>query len=152
MAESLQKVTKIVTALETLSKKISDEVTKVYDHEICVNHPWFTLIADGRKKFDGRAYWKKILTMKTGDILKLTLNLDEKKGAKKDTENKPPIYKRIGRILRYRNFEEALQTLGLEDTLPTVTTLQEGIEIYNKYVSPKTQLENGVCMIELLNI
>jgi len=47
------------------------------------------------------------------------------------------------------SFETALQIYPLEDILPGVENVEEGIKIYLKYVSKETQKRDGVCVIEL---
>ena len=66
----------------------------------------------------------------------------------KNLEEKSFI-KRIKSILPFSTFEKALHVLPLEQVLPKVSSIQEGIKVYLQYVSLETQTLKGVCMIEL---
>jgi hypothetical protein len=48
------------------------------------------------------------------------------------------------------SFEKALEELGVDDVLPGVENVADGVEIfYQRVVSLETQRKDGVCMIEL---
>lgn len=108
-------------------------------HQITLNDPWFDLVKTGQKKYEGRCFWKWALGYNIGDTLRIS-------SATRDVE---PFSVRIDDILRFKTFEEALSILGLDDTLPGVASIQEGVDIYYKFVSLKTQQTHGVCMIKV---
>lgn len=106
---------------------------------IRVNEPWFTEIKNGKKRFEGRCCWNQNARMQVWDQLEIAnaQNLDE------------IITVLIIGIHRFRNFQEALESLPLKEILPGVKNVDDGIEIYKKFVSLKSQTEFGVVMIEI---
>jgi len=110
-------------------------------YNITLNSPWFEYVKSGRKKYEGRCNWKQYKNFQIGDTLQISHHVH------KDI---PPYVVTITSIKKYRNFEEALSSLGLEYTLPEVYTIQEGVEIYKKFYKQETQEIYGVLMIELL--
>lgn len=110
------------------------------EHTIRLNDPWFDYIKTGQKKYEGRCFWKSVLNYKIGDTLKVMHH---------QNPEMEPFYVKIVNIVRFKTFEEALSTMNIEEILPGVQTVQEGVEIYYKFVSLQTQLIYGVCMIEM---
>lgn len=110
------------------------------EHTIELLDPWFDLVKSGRKTWEGRRYWKKTKKFKIGDILKVTHRNDKQRD---------PYYLRIEGIVRFNTFEEALSAMKLEEVLPGVDTIKQGVEIYYQFVSLPTQLADGVCMIKV---
>jgi ASC-1-like (ASCH) protein len=106
---------------------------------IRINPPWIQKIREGSKKFEGRCYWKSIPSIRPGDILEVYCDIPEIE----------PYSVRVIQIHRFLTFRHALEGLGLEQTLPGVETLDQGVEIYHRFVSQTTQEANGVAMIEI---
>lgn len=120
-------------------------------------------ILTGDKRFEGRAYRGKFR-----DEFKENKNqVCEISGITVVDGKEETIVKFdrvIGRILTFRNFEEALTTLGVDIVLPGVGSIAEGVAIYNAFMqrigvnlgalaeeNQKLGLGfNAVCMIELL--
>jgi ASC-1-like (ASCH) protein len=130
---------------ETFQERLWDigfyeDETLTHTYPITLNDPWFDYVKQGIKKYEGRCYWKSVLKYQINDLLKISHHTDLSK--------KPYIVK-IKHIVLYPTFEEALKTLPLEEVLPGVSTIEEGIHIYLKFVSLDTQLTYGVCMIEV---
>lgn len=111
--------------------------------KITVNDPWFTFIKSGSKKYEGRCYWKSVLNYKVGDILIIHHHTDS---------TVEPLQVKIISLLLFKTFEEALQKLPIEEILPDIKSIEEGINIYLKFYSLETQYKYGVCMIEIATI
>jgi len=61
-----------------------------------------------------------------------------------------PFSKKVENVYIFKSFEEAMKTLPLDQILPNVKTVEDGIEIYKKYVSIDTQNKFGVMLIQLV--
>lgn len=109
-------------------------------HTSSLNSPWFELVKQNKKIYEGRCNWKKVKTYQVGDIIEFHHHTEEKE---------VPIQKEIVNVLAFPSFEIALKTLSLEEVLPGVKTIEEGINIYYQYVSKETQQANGIVMIQL---
>lgn len=99
--------------------------------------PWFEYVANGTKRYEGRRWWKPTQELRIGDTI--TFQGSQNRECRKIIKN----------ILLFPTFEAALQSLPLEQVLPGVTTIDEGVQIYLQFVSLKTQKSDGICMIEL---
>ena len=113
-------------------------------HNITLNSPWYECVRSGEKRFEGHRWSDKIKTYSIGDILLI----------KYHTDPSMSIYKKkIVNIHRFPTFEIGLNhfnNLGLLDqVLPGVRSVFEGVNIYYKYVSLFTQTKDSVCFIEL---
>lgn len=106
---------------------------------------WFYHVKNGTKIYEGRRWWdgdavkKGTKHLKVGDIVMFRHNDDEKES----------FEKKIKAIHLFSSFEEALNELPLSGVLPGIKTVQEGVEIYSRYISIETQKRDGVCMLEL---
>lgn len=66
-----------------------------------------------------------------------------------------PFPVRIVSVRTYVSFEEALKDLWrggeapLDEVLPGVSSIAEGVGVYRRFVSLETQARDGVCMLEL---
>lgn len=111
---------------------------------IHLNHPWFELVKIGKKIYEGRRLTDKTNKYNIGDILLV----------KHYTDNtQEPYYIEIVDKIYFRTFEQALTILPINQVLPTldesIRTIQEGIEIYKKYVSLETQNRDGIIMLKI---
>jgi ASC-1-like (ASCH) protein len=105
-----------------------------------VSEPWFTYIEEGKKTIEGRLSKGDFAEMKVGDHITFT---NEEKGDKRSytimiTEIKP-----------YPTFETYLKESGLENCLPGVNSIEEGVAIYHQYYSVEEELQYGVRAIHM---
>jgi len=107
-------------------------------HSCSLSDPWFGHIKSGAKIYEGRRWWAPTQRMKVGDTI-----------AFKSRATGEICPKRIKKIVVYDSFETALQIVPLQDILPGVKTIAEGVKLYEKFVSLDTQSTDGVCIIEL---
>lgn len=112
------------------------------NYHISLSDPWFELIRIGKKKYEGRRYYYDVPKYKVGDIIKVHRVI-----AKLRTDDS--YFVRVINIHKFNTFEEAMTHLPLNHILPGVESLEDGINIYKKFVSIETQHRDGVCMIEL---
>jgi ASC-1-like (ASCH) protein len=107
--------------------------------QLTLNSPWYELVRDGRKLYEGRRAIPSILSLIIGEIISISHH----------TDITLPSYKVIVTSLtRYKTFEEALIDLPLDKVLPMPEiTIEEGVKIYQQYVSLVTQQRDGVILI-----
>jgi ASC-1-like (ASCH) protein len=110
---------------------------------LSLNDPWFKLIHDGTKKYEGRCFKGIITEIKSGDTIQFKHYTDPDRSS---------YHKTVVAVHKFKTFEEALSTLPISDILPNINSIDEGVSIYLKFVSLKTQLEYGVVMIEVSDI
>lgn len=115
-------------------------VNESKQYHLCLNDPYYDQVLSGQKIYDGRCYWKEIPSMKPGDTIVFSHYTKPLMGS---------FEKRIVKVHRFATFEEALTSLGLKQTLPSVNSIEEGVEIYLKFYKLETQKTHGVAMIEL---
>jgi ASC-1-like (ASCH) protein len=103
-----------------------------------VSEPWFSLIKIGAKKVEGRLNKGDFGAMKVGDIIVF--------------ENSELSYTRrfkviITKIDKYNTFGEYLTSKKLNNCLPGIDTLEEGVSIYRKYYSASDEISYGILAI-----
>jgi ASC-1-like (ASCH) protein len=105
--------------------------------EITVNEPWFIYIMNGQKTVEGRLRKGKFLDLKRGDIVTII-----------NSEN-TRITKKIKRVTNYISFSNMIILEGIDNILPGVHTLEEGIQIYRQFYTKEMEEEFGVIAIEI---
>jgi len=90
-------------------------------------------IAEGRKKVEGRLYDEKRQGIRPGDTIIF--------------ENKLMVVVKDVRV--YSSFREMLENEGLENVLPGVKSIEEGLKIYRKFYSEEKEKRYGVAAIEV---
>jgi len=90
-----------------------------------IQEPFFSLLADGIKKVDGRKATEKWLSLKIGE--KVIADNE-------DGEQKLFV---ITDIRKYPNVREYLINEGLRNTVPGTVTIEEGIDIYRRWSTNK---------------
>jgi len=110
-------------------------------HMLHIQPIWFNNIKSGKKIAEGRPGKEKIRKMIKGDYL-LILN----------TEG--VMYTRITDAREYKSFYEMLDTLGLENVLPGIKTLEDGVGVYRQWYSEEMEKKLGVyaIFIGVLNV
>ena len=104
-----------------------------------LNSPWYELVRDGKKLYEGRRALPSILNLSIGEIISISHHTDV---------TLPNYQVIITSLARYKTFEEALTELPLDQVLPLPgMTIEEGVKIYQQYVSLATQQRDGVVLI-----
>ena len=102
--------------------------------EINVQEPWFTYIKNSKKVIEGRLNKGTFSELKKNDIIKIKNNEDE-------------CSVQILKIKKYDTFEEYLTQEGLKRTLPSIKTIQEGVNIYYKFYTKENEKKYGILAI-----
>jgi ASC-1-like (ASCH) protein len=148
---------------EVKSKEVSMPATATRkEWKITVNSPWFEHIRDKKKIYEGRCLWKNNALYKIGDILYIHqfgcgYDDDEEKKDKKGDKSCEPFKVIIQDISRFANFTDALNEVmkvsgSIETILPGISSVKEGVEIYEKFYSPESQLTYGVALFKLRKV
>ncbi|MDV3103805.1 ASCH domain-containing protein [Thermococcus waiotapuensis] len=90
-------------------------------------------IAEGRKKIEGRLYDEKRQGIKPGD----TIIFEDK------------LMCVVKDVRVYSSFREMLESEGIENVLPGVKDVEEGVKIYRKFYSEEKEKKYGVVAIEV---
>ena len=113
------------------------------EHAMSLTSPWFELVNDGIKIYEGRRCSEKVNSIQIGDIIEFTHNLYEEKIIKVLVTEK----------LLFASFEEAFMIVPVETVLPLKDiTINKGIEIYQNIYPLEVQKRDGVCMLRIKKI
>lgn len=94
-----------------------------------VSEPWFTLILLGLKIIEGRKNKGRFKEMKVGEIIEWTNN---------DFVPRSVLTK-ITKKKEYSTFREYLETEGLNNCLPGITNIEDGLNVYFKYFTKEDE-------------
>ena len=94
--------------------------------------PCFTMIQNGTKRVEGRINKPKYHDLEVDDIIDFECNGKH-------------VFRTIDYIHQYNTLLEYLQWEGLKNALPNVTSLDEAIEIYNRF---NTEREREECRLK----
>ena len=102
-----------------------------------LSEPWFTLVQLGIKKSEGRLNKG---SFKKGDIIVF--------------ENSELGYNRsyrvkITSIIKYETFNEFIKKEKIENCLPGIDSIENGVKVYRKYYSEKEEQEYRVIALRL---
>ncbi|KAJ3671525.1 hypothetical protein LUZ60_007604 [Juncus effusus] len=121
---------------DVLMSQNGSKLNNIYESvnfELHVQEPYFSHLKDGTKKVEGR--------LATGNYNKVTegsLLLFNK-----------CLLLRVERITKYSSLHEMLQVEKLENVLPGVSTIQEGVAVYRKFYTEEREKANGVFAISV---
>ena len=109
-------------------------------HTKNLSEPWFTLVQLGIKKSEGRLNKGSFNKMKKGDIIVF--------------ENSELGYNRsyrvkITSIIKYDKFGNFIMKEKLENCVPGIDTIENGINVYRKYYSEKEEKEYKIIALRL---
>ena len=91
-----------------------------------LSEPWFSLVKLGIKKVEGRLNKGDFAKMRVGDVILFT-NSDF--GLQRTYSTK------IEKIANYNSFFEYLSSEKLEDCLPGIDCIGDGVQVYYAYLS-----------------
>ena len=103
-----------------------------------IQQPWFDYIISGRKKVEGRKGtpgWRKL---KVGQQLQISEPSTNKSATVLITD-----------IRQYSTLEQYLNAEGVENVLPDVSSIDEGIKIYKNWSTDEQIKKWGFLAIEL---
>jgi ASC-1-like (ASCH) protein/mannose-6-phosphate isomerase-like protein (cupin superfamily) len=107
--------------------------------KVHVSLPWFTLIKEGKKTVEGRPNRKDFAQMKVGDKIEFF--------NKELNEN---FMAEITNVSHHKTFEEMIKSNGIDNVLPGIRNLDEGVEVYMQYYNKNIEAEYGVVGIRVL--
>ena len=111
----------------------ADTVWKVH-----VSLPWFNLIKEGKKTVEGRPNRKDFAQMKIGDRIEFF--------NKELNEN---FMVEIINVSHHKTFEEMISSNGIDNVLPGIRNLDEGVQVYMQYYTKEIEAEFGVVGIHV---
>lgn len=117
-------------------KNLSVKRSRPQYHYMNIREPWFSLIKSEKKLYEGRRFWSKTQRIKINDIIVFTSNNTEEK-----------ITVQVTSFKYFKSFRHALEEIQIKEVLCDDISLNEACEILSKYVSYKTQKQDGICMI-----
>ena len=109
------------------------------DYTEHVSEPWFALISLGLKTVEGRKNKGRFNEMKVGDTIKWINN----------DFGERSVLTKVSAKTEYSTFQEYLEEEGLENCLPSIKTIDEGLSVYFKYFTKKDEETYGVVAIRL---
>lgn len=99
--------------------------------ELHVQEPYFSLLNDGRKTIEGRCAGGDYERIKSGALILL---------------NKSVVFE-VQDVRKYASFAEMLGVEILDEVLPGVKTIDEGVKVYRKFYTEEREASNGVLAI-----
>jgi len=87
-------------------------------HRVRCLEPWFSHIKEGRKPVEGRKNTPKYQKVSVGD----TISFENELGDVFDAE--------VTAVRKYPNLESYLEGEGVENALPGIESIEEGIAVY----------------------
>ena len=112
--------------------------------QFSLNDPWFELVKEGKKIYEGRRKTEKVMGLVKGQVIEFRHHVDSDRGV---------IRRVVEDIIEFPSFHDALIALPIEQVLPLEDiTVEKGVEIYKRYVSLETQQKDGVVMIKLKTV
>lgn len=106
--------------------------------KVHVSLPWYNLIKDGKKSVEGRPNRKDFAQMKIGDKIEFF--------NKELNEN---FMTEITNVSHHKTFEEMIRTNGIDNVLPGIRTIDEGVQVYMQYYTKDIEAEFGVVGIHV---
>lgn len=108
--------------------------------EVNVSEPWFSAIKHGKKTIEGRLRKNKFASVKPGTTMVI----------RNSTKSKSPaIVAVVIDVVRYDSFHEFLVQEGLSHTLPGLTSIADGVDVYREFYNEQMEKEHGVVAIHL---
>lgn len=112
------------------------KLLKMALYSISVQDPWFSYISSGKKVVEGRLKKNKFSLMVPGDTVEIT------NGEKR-------IVCTIASVKEYASFYEYLYHEGLDRCLPSVTSIEDGVNVYYEFYSKEDENTFGIVAITL---
>jgi len=106
--------------------------------KVHVSLPWYTLIKEGSKTVEGRPNRSTFAQMKIGDKIEFF--------NKELNEN---FMVEITNVSHHKTFEEMIKTNGIDNVLPGIRTIDEGVAVYMQYYTKSIEDEFGVVGIHV---
>jgi ASC-1-like (ASCH) protein len=112
---------------------------KIY--KISVKKEWFDFIVSGKKIIEGRLNKGIFKNLRKGDMV-----IWQESGAKNF------VYTRVVQKNQQKTFGDLIENVGIQNILPSKTTLDDGIAVYRQYYSEKDEEAHEVVGIYIVNV
>lgn len=93
-------------------------------HKSKLAEPHYTNVKSGAKPYETRVFDVKRRKVQLGDIIEFAHNNDPKK---------PAIRVRVVELALFKNFRDAITSIGVRKVLPNVRTTDEGVKLYESF-------------------
>jgi len=111
-------------------------------YEFHVSKPWFAFIESGEKTTEGRLNKTTFAELKPNDIV-TWFNIDDQTKERKECKTK------ITNVNHYQTFREMILAEGIENVLPGIDNIDDGVGVYRKYYTSEAESQYGVLAIQL---
>ena len=108
-----------------------------------LSEPWFSLIKLGLKKVEGRLIKDDFSKMGSGDYILFSNN---------EFNFVRTFRVMITSVCKYNSFEDYLQNETLENALPGIDTIEEGVSIYYNYYKKEDEEKYKIKAFRLIII
>lgn len=115
--------------------------------ELGVQEPWFSAIRDRKKTVEGRVARGKMENIRAGTVLVISKSAPA--GANASSSRSRKLVAVVTKVLYYATFNDYLAHEGLNNTLPGVHTLAEGVAVYRQFYSADMEKQHGVAAIHI---
>lgn len=105
-----------------------------------LSEPWFSLVRLGIKTVEGRLDKKSFKCLMVGDIIVFR---NDDFGFQRSCQVE------IQKITKYQTFEHLLIDKHLDNCLPGIDTLENGVKVYLHYFDKDDELEFGVLALDI---
>ena len=102
-------------------------------HDWHIEDPHFDNILNGKKIYETRVNDEKRQLVKLGDIIEWTHR----------TENRQPYSIVVIGIDYFKSFKDAIETSGVKKVLPNVSTVEEGVKLYEAFPHKTGTFKDG---------
>jgi ASC-1-like (ASCH) protein len=103
--------------------------------EFNVQEPYLSFIKSGQKTIEGRLNKGKFGSLEVGDILVLSSGSNLQ-------------FEVIGKR-EYKTFQEMIISEGIERVIPDKTSIEDAVDVYYRFYTPKQEQEFGVLAVEI---
>jgi ASC-1-like (ASCH) protein len=112
---------------------------KKHVHKQHLSEPWFTLISLGLKTVEGRKNKGLFKDLEEGDLIEWFNNDFIERRVRTQVTSKKT----------YKTFKEYLSQEGLDNCLPGINSIEDGLHVYFKYYTKEDEKKFGVVAIRL---
>ncbi len=106
--------------------------------KVHVSLPWYELIKQGKKTIEGRPNRNTFAQMKIGDQIEFS-----------NKELNGNFMAEITNVTHHKTFEEMIRTNGIDNVLPGIRNIDEGVQVYMQYYTKEIEQEFGVVGIHI---
>ena len=117
----------------------NNQPTQTKQYNVSIQQPWFDLVKKGLKKVEGRLN-KGLFAMFKKDDIVMWNNKNDKFTVK------------VLNVKKYKSFKEMLTTEGLNNVLPNIKTIDDGVNVYRRFYPKEVEEKYGVVAIHMIEV